>query len=244
MNRQQLRAAVLVLSFILMSVTFVFISPYVMMVGLSNGVIAAGLIFWVLAFAVTFIVGRAFCGYLCPLGAEQEIIDRVVKTDLRAVPYLRYVKYLLAALWVGGAVFLAAGSGGLVLDPLYGLGSGLPPWSAAMYAFLYAMTIGVFILVLVLGRRGICKYFCPMSVVFIGITGLKDLLKIPSLHLESESKDCIRCNKCTTACPMSLPVQKMVEENRMQNPECITCGNCIGNCPKNAIRFSWRWKKN
>jgi ferredoxin-type protein NapH len=243
MKRQQLRSAVLILSFLLMSVTFVYISPYVMMIGLTKGVIAAGLIFWILAFLLTFIIGRAFCGYLCPMGAEQELIDRAVKTELRTVPSLRLLKYLLAILWVGGAVFLAAGAGGLVLDPLYQLGSGLPPWPAATYAFFYAMTIGVFLLVLVLGRRGMCNYFCPMSVVFMAITTLKDRMRIPSLHLEAESQDCIRCKKCTTACPMSLPVQEMVEAKNMQNPECIVCGNCGDTCPKNVIRFAWFWKK-
>jgi ferredoxin-type protein NapH len=243
MKRQQLRSAVLILSFLLMSVTFVYISPYVMMIGLTKGVIAAGLIFWILAFLLTFIIGRAFCGYLCPMGAEQELIDRAVKTELRTVPSLRLLKYLLAILWVGGAVLLAAGAGGLVLDPLYQLGSGLPPWPAATYAFFYAMTIGVFLLVLVLGRRGMCNYFCPMSVVFMAITTLKDRMRIPSLHLEAESQDCIRCKKCTTACPMSLPVQEMVEAKNMQNPECIVCGNCGDTCPKNVIRFAWFWRK-
>ncbi|MCK9579062.1 MAG: 4Fe-4S binding protein [Methanoregula sp.] len=241
MNRQQVRAAILVLSFILMSVTFAYISPYGMMVGLANGVIAAGLIFWILAFALTFVFGRAFCGYLCPMGAEQELTDRIVRIDLRTVPYLRYLKYLLAILWVGGAVFLAAGAGGLILDPLFGMGSGLPPWPAATYVFFYAVTVGVFVLVIVLGRRGMCNYFCPMSVVFMAITTIKDRIRIPSLHLEAESQDCISCKKCTGACPMSLPVQEMVEAKTMQNPECIVCGNCAGACPKGAIRLAWFW---
>lgn len=244
MNRQQLRAAILVLSFILMSVTFAYISPYGMMTGLANGVIAAGLIFWVLAFLLTFIIGRAFCGYLCPMGAEQELIDRAVKMDLRDIPRLRYLKYLLAVLWVGGAIFLAAGAaGGLLLNPLYQMGTGLPPWPAATYAFFYAIAVGVFILVLILGRRGMCNYLCPMSVVFIVITAIKDRLRIPSLHLESDPRDCIRCKKCTASCPMSLPVQEMVEAGTMQNPECIVCGNCAGSCPKGTIRLAWFWKK-
>jgi len=241
MNRQQLRAAVLVLSFLLMSVTFVYISPYIMMVGLANGVIAAGLIFWILAFALTFLFGRAFCGYLCPMGAEQEIIDRVVRIDLRTVPYLRNLKYLLAGLWVGGAAFLAAGAGSLVLNPLYMLGNGLPPWPIATYLFFYAMSVGVFVLVLVIGRRGMCNYFCPMSVVFMAVTALKDRLKIPSLHLEAAPDGCISCKKCTAACPMSLPVQEMVEAKKMQNPECILCGNCADTCPKGVIRLAWQW---
>jgi ferredoxin-type protein NapH len=243
MNRQQLRAAILALSFLLMSVTFVYFSPYVMMVGLANGVVAAALIFWILIFLLTFIIGRAFCGYICPMGAEQELIDRAVRTELRTVPHLRNLKYFLAILWVGGAVFLATGARELAMNPLYQIGTGLPPWTAATYAFFYAMTIGVFLLVLVLGRRGMCNYFCPMSVVFMAITRIKDRLRIPSLHLESDSEKCISCKKCTAVCPMSLPVQAMVESQTLQNPECIVCGNCADTCPKDVIRLSWLWKK-
>ena len=243
MNRQQIRTAILITSFLLMSVTFVYISPVVMIFGLTKGVIAAGLIFWIAAFILTFIFGRAFCGYLCPMGAEQELIDKALKTKLREVPYLRYLKYLLAILWVGGAVFLAAGAGNVALNPSYGLGNGLPPWDAGTYGFFYGMTIGVFVLVLILGRRGMCNYFCPMSVVFMAVSGIKNRLRLPSLHLEANAEDCIKCKKCEAACPMSLPVQEMVGKNEMQNPECIVCGTCADVCPKNVLRLAWSWKK-
>jgi ferredoxin-type protein NapH len=243
MNRQRLRSTVLILSFLLMSVTFAYISPYAMMAGLVNGVVAAALIFWLLAFALTIVFGRAFCGYLCPMGAEQELIDRIVKTDLLPVPYLRYLKYLLAVLWVGGAVFLAAGAGHLVLNPLFGMGNGIPPWPAQTYLFFYAMTLGVFVLVLILGKRSMCNYFCPMSVVFMTISRMKDRLRVPSLHLEARQEGCIQCKQCTAACPMSLPVQEMVAFGTMQNPECIVCGNCAGACKKGVIRFAWRWNR-
>jgi ferredoxin-type protein NapH len=172
------------------------------------------------------------------MGAEQELIDRAVRTEFRTVPYLRNLKYILAIFWVAGAVILAAGARELVVNPQYQIGSGLPPWTAATYGFFYAMTSGVFFLVLVLGRRGMCNYFCPMSVVFMAITAIKDRLRIPSLHLESDQENCIRCKKCTTVCPMSLPVQTMVETQTMQNPECIVCGNCADTCPKDVIHLA------
>jgi len=243
MKRQQIRTTILLLSLLLMSVMFVYISPFIMMMGLTNGVIAAGLIFWIIAFLLSLVLGRVFCGYLCPMGAEQEIIDKALKIPLRTVPNLRYLKYLLAIFWVGGAVFLAAAAGTLILNPLFGIGSGLPPWPAGAYLFLYAMTLGVFVLVLLLGRRGMCNYLCPMSVVFIVITKLKNALKIPSLHLVAQPDECIRCKKCTASCPMSLPVQEMAGAKEMQNPECILCGNCVDACTKNVIRFAWRWNR-
>lgn len=127
MKRQQIRSLFLVLSFLLMSVTFAYMSPVIMMMGLAKGVIAAGLIFWIANFILAFVFGRAFCGYACPTGAEQMIVDRAVKLNLRPVPYLRSLKYLFAVLWIGGAVLLANGAGDLVVNPLFQLGSGIPP---------------------------------------------------------------------------------------------------------------------
>lgn len=243
MKRQQIRTAILVLSFLLMSVTFAYTSPVVMMMGLSQGVIAAGLIFWIANFVLAFIFGRAFCGYACPSGAEQMIVDRTVRLDLRPVPHLRNLKYLFAVLWVGGAVLLAIGAGNLVINPLFQLGNGMPPWPAAAYVVFYAIIFVVFAIAMVLGRRGMCSYLCPMSVVFMAITKLKDIIRIPSLHLEAVPDDCIHCKKCSTACPMSLDVDEMVTGNQIQNPECILCGSCVDTCPKNVIRFAWLWKK-
>ncbi len=60
MKRQQIRSTLLVLSFLLMSVTFAYMSPVIMMMGLSQGVIAAGLIFWIAMFILAFIFGRGF----------------------------------------------------------------------------------------------------------------------------------------------------------------------------------------
>jgi polyferredoxin len=127
MKRQKVRAAILMLSFLLMSVTFVYLSPLFMITGLMQGIVSAALLFWIAAFILSFLFGRAFCGYLCPMGAEQELIDTAVRVPLRRVPHLRWVKYLAAALWIGGAVLLAAGAGSLAFNPLYGIGNGIPP---------------------------------------------------------------------------------------------------------------------
>ncbi len=243
MKRQQIRSAILILSFLIMSVTFVYISPVIMMMGLSQGVIAAGLIFWILMFILAFIFGRSFCGYACPTGAEQMIIDRAVKINIRPVPYLRPLKYLFAILWVGSITLLTIAAGNLIFNPLFQMGIGIPPWTLATYVVFYAILLVVFAIALVLGRRGFCNYFCPMSVVFMVITKIKDLLRIPSLHLKAQPDDCIHCKKCDTSCPMSLSVEEMVKSDRMQNPECILCGSCVDICPKQVIRFAWLWKK-
>jgi len=38
---------------------------------------------------------------------------------------------------------------------------------------------------------------------------------------------------------MSLPVEIMVKENKMENTECILCGTCIDGCKSKAIEFKF-----
>ncbi|WP_241423273.1 4Fe-4S binding protein [Candidatus Contubernalis alkaliaceticus] len=68
---------------------------------------------------------------------------------------------------------------------------------------------------------------------------IKDLVKIPSLHLESQREKCIQCKKCDKVCQMSLAVQGMVESGSMSNMECILCGQCVDSCPKGVIHYSF-----
>ncbi|MFP4345167.1 MAG: 4Fe-4S binding protein, partial [Anaerolineales bacterium] len=58
-------------------------------------------------------------------------------------------------------------------------------------------------------------------------------------RLQANSEACIRCNRCSRACPMSLDVQGMVQEGAMENAECILCGSCVDTCPKQVIHYTF-----
>jgi len=38
---------------------------------------------------------------------------------------------------------------------------------------------------------------------------------------------------------MSLPVDEMVKENKMESTECILCGTCVDECKSKAIVFNF-----
>jgi TPP-dependent indolepyruvate ferredoxin oxidoreductase alpha subunit len=61
-----------------------------------------------------------------------------------------------------------------------------------------------------------------------------------SLALQAEAGKCKHCHKCIDGCPMSLPVEDMVEQNRMENTECILCGNCIDGCKFEVIKYTFK----
>ena len=68
---------------------------------------------------------------------------------------------------------------------------------------------------------------------------IRNIISIPSLQLISIPNSCISCHTCTNECPMSLPVEKMVKENKMENAECILCGTCVDGCKSKAINFNF-----
>jgi ferredoxin-type protein NapH len=60
-----------------------------------------------------------------------------------------------------------------------------------------------------------------------------------SLRLVADPGLCADCKTCTTHCPMSLDVNRMVQLKAMEANECILCGTCVDGCAKNAIRYEF-----
>lgn len=38
---------------------------------------------------------------------------------------------------------------------------------------------------------------------------------------------------------MSLPVESMVKQEKMENAECILCGNCVDVCESGVLKYSF-----
>jgi len=61
----------------------------------------------------------------------------------------------------------------------------------------------------------------------------------PSLQLQANSDNCKHCHTCSDNCPMSLPVEDLVDQNKIENTECILCGTCIDGCKYKVINYSF-----
>ena len=60
------------------------------------------------------------------------------------------------------------------------------------------------------------------------------------LGLAAASERCTQCGRCTSACPMSLPVDALVQRGDMEHAECILCANCVDACPRDVIQLVFR----
>lgn len=239
--RQRIRLTVLFIILITFPLTLNYFSVFLIIQASSEGVMAFSFFFWA-AFATTSLLfGRAACGYICPLGAYQETKDRMSPKKFSRIRYLKTIKYVFAVAWVGAIVVFAVLAGGYrEINLLYNTQSGVSVDSAQSWFTFFTIVIVILLPVFLIGKRGFCHYFCPWGVLNMLGTRIKNFFRWPSLHLEVTGEKCQQCHTCDQNCPMSLPVNQMVQQKSMRYNECILCGTCADNCPNGVIKYSWR----
>ncbi len=243
--RQRTRKFLVILAFLSFPITMNYLSPYVIVDGAANGVLNGSLVIFALMFLSALFLGRAWCGWVCPGGGIQEIIEPVNSKPVNG-NRLDWIKWLIWIPWITLIVFLAARAGGYhTVDLLYNTQGGISVAGAPDRPILIAYIIYYFVIALFLGlavfigRRAGCHTICWMAPFMILGRWLRNRLAWPSLRLQAEATACANCLKCTGNCPMSLDVHALVQAGKMENPECILCGTCVDNCPQGAIRYSF-----
>jgi polyferredoxin len=147
------------------------------------------------------------------------------------------IKYVVFALWAGLIAFMAIRAAGFhAVDPLY-----LVDRRSVLQDVLLLVG-GVAIIVplsVFFGRFGNCHYLCWEAPIMIIGTRIKETVRWPSLHLTVNPEACKGCGECDQHCPMSLPVEAMVQRGSLRNTECILCVNCVDHCQEGVIRYSF-----
>ena len=186
------------------------------------------------------LLGRTVCGFLCPFGWLQELLNAVPllrKTDRFALDKpLRCLKYAVLALLLVLPLFvkltpffckyvcpagtlsgaLLAVSDALVRSRL----GGLFTWKV----FILALTVFASLKI----WRPFCKYLCPLGAIY----GFFNRVSLHRLRLE-ESR-CVGCGKCAEVCRMNVDPSREPD-----SAECVRCGKCVGKCPTGALSLGF-----
>lgn len=215
-------------------------------------------------FAFFFVVGKAFCGWVCPLGTLQEFIGRVgrrfglsprrfMRGDLGEVRRVRPVKWLLLL----GLVFLLPLLTGLGITP-HSLGNPycdicpsriattLLTGSTEQLALrmddgtgfalgaIANVLIGFTLVAALAIRQPFCR-ICPL----LSFNALFQRLA-PLRLVKAKHESCERCGVCTQACPMDIPEIAKESGRRAFHEDCTLCGRCAEYCPQDGvIRLKW-----
>lgn len=243
--RQRIRKALVILTFLSFPITMNYFSPYIIIDGAANSIVNGSLAMFGLMFLSSLFLGRAWCGWVCPGGGMQEMVEPVNNRPVNGRK-IDWIKWLIWIPWITLIILLAVHSGGyrtvnLLFHTQRGIslaGSAERPilFAYIIYYFVIALFVGLAIFV---GRRAGCHTICWMAPFMIAGRWLRNQLAWPSLRLKADASACADCKKCTSNCPMSLDVNAMVQIGKMENAECILCGTCVDNCAKQAIRYSF-----
>lgn len=238
-KRQKIRQGFILVSFFLFPATFYYLSPVLIIQAANNGIINGSFILFGLLFLFALFLGRGWCGWLCPAAGCQEALFKARNKKVRKGDWF---KWLIWFPWVGSIAVLATKAGGYsAIDLFYKTTYG---FSVADFPSILVYFIVLFILIIlpgfIFGRRAFCHHLCWMAPFMIIGRKIAITAKVISLRLEAESDNCIKCQRCTEHCPMSLPVKNMVESGTMEHTECILCGSCADICPEKTISLIFR----
>jgi polyferredoxin len=199
----------------------------------------AAMVLFLIFVAMSLLLKRAFCGWLCPVGtlseylwkAGRKLFGRKLVLPRWLDLALRSIKYLLMAFFVIIIASMTAVSlEDFMLQP-YGILADVK----MLHFFLRMSTtalivVAVLILLSVVIKNFWCRYLCPYGAVM----SLASLVSPFKIRRDAES--CVDCGKCARACPQDLPVDRLIQ---VRSVECSACMECVAACAtQSALQFA------
>ncbi|MBU0561458.1 MAG: 4Fe-4S binding protein [Bacteroidetes bacterium] len=209
---------------------------YLAKTGIIHNAHPAGLFILLAIVGVSFVFGKSFCGWICPVGALSEYIadfgdnlqNKLFKKVYRITRWLDYplrsIKYLLLAFFVY-AIFFAMSELALksFLDSSYNVISDVKMYYFFAEISQFALTVILVLFVFsIFARNFWCRYLCPYG----ALLGIFSILSPNKIQRNLDS--CIDCELCAKACPSRIKVDKV---KTVISDECSTCMSCVDVCP-------------
>jgi len=186
--------------------------------------------FWIkLAIVVVpaFFLGPIFCGWVCPKGVIQELLNRKElelkvseKLDkwLRKIPYIILFTLIAVPLIFHKKIFTSSVSPFKIIFNLMGT-----PFALGFLIVILIISLFIY--------RPFCKYICPIGALlnFVSRIGLFRI---------TPGDDCTDCGVCVRKCGMgALTINRKGQKPILDKSRCIACGECRENCHANCLNI-------
>ena len=215
---------------------------------------------------LAFLLGRAFCGWFCPLGFLQDVMGTARKylgvshwqIPENVLSFMAKFRYAFVSLVVIVALAVAIPALGMtflqaefsiigcetcpsrIIMPLFsGNSPGYYSFSTPLYAIF--TLVGIAFLALFFSgfvfKRPFCR-ICPSGT-------LLSLFNVGSLlSKEKDVQKCTKCGICARVCPMdNKNVYREKANKKIDSANCVRCFSCIENCPeKDCLKLNFAGK--
>lgn len=189
-------------------------------------VMLAALIFALSFLLVTVVLGRVWCGWLCPQTTLSDVAEWAarrlgLKVHNYNVDGALGRKIVLQGIFMLLAFLVASNLLWYFMPPRLFF-KGLFNFDLHYAAWITFGLTGLLVYVdLALVRRLMCRDFCPYGRIQTALVEKATL----SLHLpETELERCIECGSCRRSCPMEIDIRHGYQV------ECTDCGRCLDAC--------------
>ena len=185
---------------------------------------------------IGLLLGRTICGFLCPFGLIQELLNKIPSPKLflpRRLTRLKYFLLIIFVLILPFATELGEPTFCEYICPAGTLEAGLPLIATheefrGVLGNLFALKIFILFAVIaacVVIHRFFCRAMCPLGAIY----GLLNKYSLYRINFAAEK--CIGCGRCKNVCPLDLDPTKEID-----SAECVRCKRCKKICPTRAIQ--------
>lgn len=184
---------------------------------------------------VSLLLGRVFCGWICPMNTLLEIVDKGrgllgwLEIRQRDVRFSLWNKYVILAIALGLVAITSVPFLALIYPPavlsreMHTLAFG-----GSLGAGLY-LILAICAFELLVSKRWWCRYMCPGGAVY-SLLG-----RWRAVRVRRDVARCTQCGDCVRACQFDLRPM-LVTTTGM---ECTNCAACISGCDYHALSYQF-----
>lgn len=173
--------------------------------------------------AISAVVGRLPCGWICPFGWLQDLLYKIRSYKIKLPYWTHYLKFVFLGVVAGLIVFITGETWFCKICPAGIFGAGIPqilldPQSLTpMLRWLFTIKLGILGITLVLSiftKRPFCRV-CALGAIF----SLGNPVSL--MRLRVDKANCNQCDMCYRVCPMEIRPYE-----HPQSTACIRCLEC------------------